>query len=60
MPFRGVKAIINKNKELLVNGDIITEGYIKDKKLNSQKFIKIKTKDIKTGDVAQRIGNFTL
>ena len=59
MPFRGVKAIINKNKELLVNGDIITEGYIKDKKLNSQKFIKIKNKRYyKTGDVAQRIGKF--
>ena len=57
MPFRGVKAIINKNKELLDNGDIIT-GYIKDKNLIHKNLLKLKTRYYKTGDVAQRIGKF--
>lgn len=55
-PFKGVRTKIAANNELLVNGDIITNGYVKDKKLNSEKFTIIENKRYyKTGDIAQKI-----
>ena len=42
-PFSGIKISKNKNREMLVSGDVLSQGYLK-KNQNKGKFLKIKKK----------------
>lgn len=57
IPFNEVKIKIDKKKELLINGPIISKGYLpSDSDINKKKFIKIKNLIFyKTGDLVKKI-----
>lgn len=58
-PFRGVNISLDQNKQLLVNGDMISKGYYKNMKENRLKFIlKNKRKYYCTGDIIKKIQNY--
>ncbi len=57
--FKGVKIYLDKNNQLLVNGDMISKGYYKNLKENKLKFIyKNNKRYYCTGDVVKKIKKF--
>jgi len=58
-PFPKVNINFDKEKQLLISGDIITKGYFKNLKENKEKFLKIKNKKYyKTGDIVKKIKKY--
>ncbi len=57
--FQGAKIFIDKNNQLLINGDMISKGYYKNLNENKLKFIYKKNKRYYcTGDIVKKIGKF--
>ena len=54
-PFKGTKILMDNNKQLLINGDMISKGYFQNNKENKLKFIfKNKKRYYCTGDIVKK------
>ena len=57
--FKGTNIYLDKDRELLINGDMISKGYFKNKKENKLKFVfKNKKRFYRTGDIVTQIKNY--
>jgi D-alanine--poly(phosphoribitol) ligase subunit 1 len=57
--FKGVNIYIDKKKQLLINGEMISKGYFKNKKENKLKFIFRNNKRYYcSGDIIKKINNY--
>ena len=55
-PFKDLKIKFGKSGELLINGPIISKGYIAEDKMNKEKFVNIDNNIYyKTGDIVKKI-----
>ncbi len=58
-PFKGTKILMDNNKQLLINGDMISKGYFQNNKENKLKFIfKNKKRYYCTGDIVKKIQSY--
>jgi D-alanine--poly(phosphoribitol) ligase subunit 1 len=58
-PFKNTNISLDQNKQLLINGDMISKGYFKNVKENKLKFIiKNNRKYYCTGDIVKKIKNY--